>query len=69
MSDLTSILAENQKEMLKLILPAVKKSPDLQNLRDSDSEAGNISVACTSRPIKKSDYFQKHFDNSQHSQD
>ena len=38
MSDLTEILAENQKEMLKLIAPVVKKPATVQNLENSDSE-------------------------------
>ena len=38
MSDFTKILAENQKEMLKLIAPVVKKPVTLQNLENSDSE-------------------------------
>ena len=38
MSDVTKILTENQKEMLKLIAPAVKKPGALQNFENSDSE-------------------------------
>ena len=52
MSDLFIILAENQREMLKLIAPSFKKSSYLQNLGDSDSETDNISAAPTSTPIK-----------------
>ena len=50
MSDLTKILAENQKEMLKLIARLNKKQPVCLNVRDSDSEPENISVARTSTP-------------------
>ena len=52
MSDLTKILAENQKEMMKLVAPITKKSSAHQNAQDSDSETENISVARTSIPVK-----------------
>ena len=52
MSDLTKILAENQKEMLKLIAPLNKKQNVLINAQDSDSETENVSVARTSTPVK-----------------
>ena len=52
MTDLTKILAENQKEMLKLIAPASKKRSVNPNLKDSDSDQENISVARTSTPVK-----------------
>ena len=52
MSDLTRILAENQKEMLKLIAPLNKKQTVRMNTQDSDSEPENVSVARTSTPIK-----------------
>ena len=52
MSDLTKILAENQKEMLKLIAPLSKKRPIHLEDRDSASEPENISVARTSTPVK-----------------
>ena len=52
MSDLTKILAENQKEMLKLIAPLNKKQNVLANAQDSDSETENVSVARTSTPVK-----------------
>ena len=52
MSDLTNILAENQREMLKLIAPTVTKSTIPQNLEDSDSETLNTNPASTSTPIK-----------------
>ena len=52
MSDLTKILAENQKEMLKLIAPSNKKQTIHMNAQDSDSEPENVSVARTSTPIK-----------------
>ena len=52
MSDLTKILAENQKEMLKLIAPLNKKQTVHMNAQDSDSEPENASVARTSTPSK-----------------
>ena len=52
MSDLAKMLAENQKEMIKLIAPKAKKSSVHQNARDSDSETEHISVARTSTPVK-----------------
>ena len=52
MSDLTKILAENQKEMLKLIAPVSKKRHVSSNIQDSDSDQENISVARTSTPVK-----------------
>ena len=52
MTDRTKILAENQKEMLKLIAPLNKKQPVCPNVQDSDSEPENISVARTSTPVK-----------------
>ena len=38
MSDLTKILAENQKETLKLIAPTVRKQTVLRSTEDSDSD-------------------------------
>ena len=52
MSDLAKILAENQKEMLKLIAPLNKKQNVLANAHDSDSETENVSIARTSTPVK-----------------
>ena len=52
MSDLTKILAENQKEMLKLIAPLNKKQTVHTNVQDSDSEPENVSVTRTSTPVK-----------------
>ena len=52
MSDLTKILAENQRESPKLIAPSTKKQPVYLNNQDSDSEPENISVARTSTPVK-----------------
>ena len=52
MSDLTKILAENQKEMLKLIAPLDKKQTVHMNVQDSDSEPENVSVTRTSTPVK-----------------
>ena len=51
-SDMSKILAENQKEMLKLIAPLSRKRPTCVNDQDSDSEPENISVARTSIPLK-----------------
>ena len=52
MSDLTKILAENQKEMFKLIAPLNKKQTVHLNVQDSDSEPENVPVARTSTPVK-----------------
>ena len=52
MSDLIKILAETQKEMLKLKAPVVKKPTIHQNLEDSDSETENKHPASTLTPIK-----------------
>ena len=52
MSDLAKILAENQKEMLKLIAALNKNLSIHLNDQDSDSELENISVARTSAPVK-----------------
>ena len=52
MSDLTKILAENQKEMLKLIAPPVKKQTVIAATEETDSESENIPENATSTPIK-----------------
>ena len=52
MSDLTEILAENQKEMLELIAPLDKKQPVCLNVQDSESDPENITVARTSTLLK-----------------
>ena len=52
MSDLTKILADNQKGMLKLIAPAIKKVSTVQNLKSSDSESEGILPNTTSTPIR-----------------
>ena len=52
MSDLTKILAENQKGMLKLIAPVTKKQSALFVPEEIDSESGNVPTAATSTPIK-----------------
>ena len=52
MSDLAKILAENQKEILKLIAPLSKKRPVRLEDKNSDSEPENASVARTSTPVK-----------------
>ena len=52
MSDLTKIIAENQKEMLKLIAPLNKKQPVCLYDQDSDSEPEIHFVARTFTPVK-----------------
>ena len=52
MSDLTKILAENQKEMLKLIAPTAKKQPAIRSAEESDSDPDNIPENATSTPIR-----------------
>ena len=51
LSDLTKILADNQKEKRKLMTPAVKKSKNRQNLEDSDSETENALPTPSSTPL------------------
>ena len=52
LSDLTKVLAENQKEMLKLTAPVAKKLAILTVPEDSDSEFENVPPAITSRAVK-----------------
>ena len=52
MSDLTKRLAENQKEMLRLIAPSNKKQTVHVNVQDSDYEPENVSAKRTSTPVK-----------------
>ena len=52
MSDLTKILAENQKEMLKLIAPTTKKQAIVAVTEETDSESENVPENATSTPIK-----------------
>ena len=52
MSEQVKMLAENQKEVMKLIVPNAKKSSTHQNFQDSDSEKENISESQTSTPVK-----------------
>ena len=52
LSDLSKILAENQKEMFELIAPLKKERVVSLENQDSDSEVENISVARTSTPVK-----------------
>ena len=52
MSDLSKILAENQKEMLKLIAAPVKKQTVIATTEETDSESENIPENVTSTPIK-----------------
>ena len=52
MSDLTKILADNQKEMPKLLAPMTKNTSDYHALENFDSAPENISVARTSTTVK-----------------
>ena len=52
MTDLTRILAENQKEMLKLIAPVTKKQAIIKTSEETDSGPENIPENATSTPIK-----------------
>ena len=52
MSDLTKFPAYNQKEMLKLIAPVIKKTSFVQNLENFDSESESVPPNTTSTPIK-----------------
>ena len=52
MTDFTKILAENQKEIFKLIAPLSKKRSVSANVQESDSEPEDVPVARTSRPVK-----------------
>ena len=52
MSDLTKILAENQKEMLKLIAPTSKKQTIITAPEETDSESENVPENATSTPFK-----------------
>ena len=52
LSDLSKILAENQKEMFKLTAPLSKKRAVSLENQDSDSEVENTPVARTSTPVK-----------------
>ena len=52
MSDLTKILTENQKEMLKLIAPTSKKQTIISATEETDSESENVPENATSTLIK-----------------
>ena len=52
MSDLAKILAENQKEMLKLIAPVAIKQPVLTFPEETDSESENVPATVTSTPVE-----------------
>ena len=52
MSDLTIILAENQKEMLRLIAPTTKKQTAVGATEETDSDSENIPANATSTPVK-----------------
>ena len=51
-SDLTKILAENQKEMLKLIAPTSKRQTVITASEETDSESENVPENAASTPIK-----------------
>ena len=52
LSDLTKILAENQKEMLKLMAPVIKKRATLTVPGETDSESESVPIAVTSKTVK-----------------
>ena len=52
MSDPTKILAENQKEMLKLIAPTFQKQTIITATEETDSESENVPENATSTPTK-----------------
>ena len=52
LSDLTKIIAENQKEMLKLIAPVSRKQAVITAPGETDSESENCPENATSTPIK-----------------
>ena len=52
LSDVTKILAENQKEMLRLIAPVAKKQTTVTVPEESDSESENVPPTVTSTPVK-----------------
>ena len=52
MSYLTKILAENQKKMLSLIVPASRKQTVITASEETDSESENGPENATSTPIK-----------------
>ena len=56
LSDLTKILAENQKEMLKLIEPVAKRQTTLTVPEKSDSECENFPPTVSSTPVKTQNY-------------
>ena len=50
MAELTKILTENQKQMLKLLTTAVRKTNVVQNLDNFDSETEDILPNTISTP-------------------
>ena len=52
MSDFSKILAENQKEMLKLKAPVIKIRNNHLDIEDLDSETENALPTMTSKPVK-----------------
>ena len=52
LSDPTKILAENQKEVLRLIAPVAKKQSSLTVPEEIDSESENVPPTVTSTTVK-----------------
>ena len=52
MLDLTKILAENQKKMLRLIAATTKKQTAVRATEETDSDSENIPANATSTPVK-----------------
>ena len=52
LSDLTKILAENQKEMLLLMAPVVKQQATLTVPEEADSESEYVPLTVTSTPVR-----------------
>ena len=52
LSDITKILAENQKEILELIALVAKKRATMTDPEESDSESENVLSSITSTPVK-----------------
>ena len=64
LADLTRILVENQKEMLKLIAPVTKKQAIIRTSEEADSDSENIPENVTSTPIKTKELFEDLFRNN-----
>ena len=52
MSDLAKLLAEKQKETMRVVVPSDKNLSAHLKAQDSDFETENISVARMSTPVK-----------------